>query len=854
MAELDEIVQNIILKGDDELLTALGKIGSQGKEQFEKITEAIDEGASGWTTLTNLISVVATALSTATVAMISFVEEQTEATQRTILLGEAFGASTAQVQGLESAFAEAGVSVQVFERFAQRLTTTIAQQWPEITKSVRTWADTQAESNQRVIGANIRVQESQNALQQNFANTTSEMAADNSRVQHSYVELQYASTAAAAQQRADMDSVRGAALSLEAAQQRLDALQGKPVSDADKEALQIKEAQLDVDKARETQAQALVAQQRNAAEAVQKQKDAEQAYNDAINKRAADQEKAELTRRQLENSVNESITARAKAEEAARSASVNNISAISDALKGIADGNKTAAQSIDLTQVSVQNLSKGIIAAASVGGQEPKVLQVLIQLSKTLHDDNEHLISDAQRLALVQRLSGQSMASAGSNASELLAALARGPESYAKFAAAAEKSISTTHEGKEAVDSFRDSLTDFNQALSVVNQNFAVLAAPALGDFFKALKKSLDDSSGALHLLVQGIIGIGNIIGAIGEEFTKLGVLIEKAFNLEKGTGMLVILAGLAAGVVAFASAWASIPIVIGTVIVAIGLVRENWDKMSDSTKAWVITGAVAIAAIITALAGVPAAIVAIGVAIVGLIAIWDNLSTGAKVAIGAIIAIVGGLIILFGSWPAVVAVVVVALAALAGQWDKIKEAANAAWEWLKPARDGVDAIWEKLKGLWQTLKDIKQAAPTWLGGGGGAPAQPSSPSQEAGLHLAGGGEVDGPGTTTSDSIFAKLSRGEFVVKAAAVQAYGSDLFHRLNSMSFPGFAMGGLVPSPVRTGGGGTISPTSVVNLTIGDRTFEGLRGSKAVVDDLASYAIGQQTSSAGRRPSWDM
>lgn len=61
---------------------------------------------------------------------------------------------------------------------------------------------------------------------------------------------------------------------------------------------------------------------------------------------------------------------------------------------------------------------------------------------------------------------------------------------------------------------------------------------------------------------------------------------------------------------------------------------------------------------------------------------------------------------------------------------------------------------------------------------------------------LASGGHVRGPGTGTSDSILARLSNGEFVVKAAAVRKYGVNMLNQLNGMHYkpPGYAMGGLV------------------------------------------------------------
>jgi hypothetical protein len=69
---------------------------------------------------------------------------------------------------------------------------------------------------------------------------------------------------------------------------------------------------------------------------------------------------------------------------------------------------------------------------------------------------------------------------------------------------------------------------------------------------------------------------------------------------------------------------------------------------------------------------------------------------------------------------------------------------------------------------------------------------------------FAGGGHISsGPGTSTSDSILARLSRGEFVVRAAVVRQPGVlDFLHDLNGAGIaalrsprtPGFADGGVV------------------------------------------------------------
>lgn len=58
------------------------------------------------------------------------------------------------------------------------------------------------------------------------------------------------------------------------------------------------------------------------------------------------------------------------------------------------------------------------------------------------------------------------------------------------------------------------------------------------------------------------------------------------------------------------------------------------------------------------------------------------------------------------------------------------------------------------------------------------------------------GGPVKGPGTARSDSVYARLSNGEFVMSASAVRKFGSGAMQALNMGVWPGFADGGSVGS----------------------------------------------------------
>jgi hypothetical protein len=61
---------------------------------------------------------------------------------------------------------------------------------------------------------------------------------------------------------------------------------------------------------------------------------------------------------------------------------------------------------------------------------------------------------------------------------------------------------------------------------------------------------------------------------------------------------------------------------------------------------------------------------------------------------------------------------------------------------------------------------------------------------------FATGGVIDGPGTSTSDSILARLSKGEYIINAGAVSKFGASFFDNINSGLLPKFNRGGPVGS----------------------------------------------------------
>jgi len=111
------------------------------------------------------------------------------------------------------------------------------------------------------------------------------------------------------------------------------------------------------------------------------------------------------------------------------------------------------------------------------------------------------------------------------------------------------------------------------------------------------------------------------------------------------------------------------------------------------------------------------------------------------------------------------------------------------------------------------------------MGGGGGSGGNGGLGAFISGLFkgFATGGLVSGPGTSTSDSIPARLSAGEYVLRAAAVRRLGVDFLHALNGgLSVPrwqgvrlAFAEGGLVPPAApATSGNGAGQAVRIVNV----------------------------------------
>lgn len=103
------------------------------------------------------------------------------------------------------------------------------------------------------------------------------------------------------------------------------------------------------------------------------------------------------------------------------------------------------------------------------------------------------------------------------------------------------------------------------------------------------------------------------------------------------------------------------------------------------------------------------------------------------------------------------------------------------------------------------------------------------------------GGYISGNGTGTSDSIPARLSNGEYVIRAASVRQYGVGLFDQLNR-GVKAFAAGGYV------GGGSTSFPDSMMtSMSPDDRAIMRGLGNRPVMVSVS--LTDEQISRAAQR-----
>lgn len=149
------------------------------------------------------------------------------------------------------------------------------------------------------------------------------------------------------------------------------------------------------------------------------------------------------------------------------------------------------------------------------------------------------------------------------------------------------------------------------------------------------------------------------------------------------------------------------------------------------------------------------------------------------------------------------------------GAWTKvIKPAFDAIKAGVLLVRDGFDLAVRSIGTAWDKIANIAKKPIAWVLENvytKGIKAAFDKIASTVGLDLrlpeapkiatyATGGKVKGPGSETSDSVLARLSKNEWVINAGARRKYGDNFLDAINTKRLPGFKTGGAVaPVPGR-------------------------------------------------------
>lgn len=205
---------------------------------------------------------------------------------------------------------------------------------------------------------------------------------------------------------------------------------------------------------------------------------------------------------------------------------------------------------------------------------------------------------------------------------------------------------------------------------------------------------------------------------------------------------------------------------------------------------------------------------------------IWGALQTLAAFLLGLpalpLILFAGAALMIWWFWDEIVAGATWAIDTLVGMW-------TGFWDWLwgksSDQASAVAANGPEPAGEWVSSSRGKV---------GDAPA------------YADGGRVRGPGTSRSDSIWARLSDGENVTNARASRFWGQGFMDSINKMD-PSAVMA-PVPVPVRDQA--PLAGLHPVTIKLDREFFDGFYGTEPAVDQIRGY-LARQSNTRYAKPS---
>lgn len=869
MADLEDIVQRVTIEGTDDITSAfqatasgvqnaLSGLQSVVESTFTEINskgkEVTSDFGASLSELIGVIGSVGVALTGVVAAFTAFGSAAADSAKSLSDLSSEMGTTISDASALIGALSASGASSDSLATAFKRLANSIGTDWPDIAKQIEESNDKINESNTKVDSSLLSVEETQNKLatsaeraslsianayqsqkeavlnaseaqtkaSQTITDDIINVAKANLNVEQAQhdveattIALQFAWTNAYNKMRDDALSVEDANLNVQEAQQRLrDLTSGTTDTNANRN-LQIQRAQLTV-----TQAQ------QKASEAASKQsQDAAKVGLDL------DQAGLNATKAQIDLD-----SARSKQAEAGTKLQY-------DLAKTVLD--------IGKSQLELQKAN--LIATTAASDANIQMQKESLNAQKAQDSFNSAMLSNSRLVVENLALIAQNIKGIADGTGPIASGfdLARvSVDNLAKGILASLNGIKpTSFEGLLQISKVFQNIEDASTRTALSIKIFGRGAGP---DLAEALHKGPE----ALIALMTGLKQTGLVVTDLEG---KLGDTLHNAisqFTADLAT------AGVKLGL-AFA------PTLI-----------ENVKALDDALRSLTSSGALAdfadtlaadFKAFVDGIKLIYNGIISIGEAIDKVFGNGTALGVFKDVLIGVGAFIVATILPAFIAWPILVTAVITALGYLSENWDKVSKAIS----------DGVTYVTNLFKTGWQSTLDYVSNAfqavldyikSTWLGQiiaaiakaaaaikslfssapNDSSPSSSSSTDAAPQQSFAGGGLVQGPGTTKSDSVLIAASNKEFVVQAPSVERVGLAAMNYINIHGkIPGFAGGGLVSgrvaSPSSSGGA-----QRQLHLTIGGQTFHGLSAPETIVPALRRAAVKTQLASNGRGPGW--
>lgn len=435
MADQDAIIQDVLLRGQDDIKSAFASIEQAGVQMFANLERA--SSTATFSGLTATIGTLLAAVTGITVATFGWATASASATTALGRLADQGGTSIEDMSTLTAALkTDSDTLGTAFKRMAVRIET----EWPIIQKAQRD-------------SANL-------------------MQADSLAIQKSYLDLEKAQITAAnsgktaaALQVANSNSIRGAALNLKDALEQQRIAEGGQ-ADPNFTAQQNKEkAALNVANARLALSQA------------QQKADEDAAL--AANKLATEQ-----------NAAQEAALKLSQAQKKAAEDSANDINNLVTFVNNLASGTSDANLKVN---ASAENVVKGLIASIGPAGQAlsalkgditdvssaPPILKdALLKLADVFHNTDDNALKTAISVQLFGRGVGQEMVEQLSKGSvAILAAQKR----------LTDLGLVLTEDNRLVSKELKGSMADLSNAVGIIGKQFSLTFAPTFTGIVKTM-------------------------------------------------------------------------------------------------------------------------------------------------------------------------------------------------------------------------------------------------------------------------------------------------------------------------------------------------------------------------------